>query len=158
MTESWKDIPGYVGRYQVSDLGRVRGIYKSKTTILQPETKRGATPYQRVLLCVNGIRKHYQVHRLVLLAFVGEPPDKYECLHLDHDPTNNALFNLRWGSKSENCLDRPNHIPPETKLSIEDVYLMRLLRKFGAQCSELMEEFDLSKGHVYKILRFACWS
>jgi hypothetical protein len=45
------------------------------------------------------------VHRIVLDAFVGPRPDGMECRHLDDDPTNNALSNLVWGTRSENQLD-----------------------------------------------------
>ncbi len=73
MSEIFVSIPGYENRYEVSDQGRVRSLYLNKQVILKPETKRD-TGYQRVVLCVNNVRKHYSVHTLVLLAFIGPPP------------------------------------------------------------------------------------
>ena len=42
------------------------------------------------------------VHWCVARAFLGEPPLKHEVLHLDHNPSNNALTNLRYGTRGEN--------------------------------------------------------
>ena len=132
MTEIFKDIPNYEGKYSVSNLGRVRSLRTD--IILKPETKKGKSPYQRVLLCVEGKRKHYQVHTLVLLAFVGPPPTpEHECLHKDHNPRNNALSNLSWGTRSENCLDRPNWTSP-TALSPEDKYSFLFDESFLVPC------------------------
>lgn len=156
MKELWKDVPGYEGRYEVSNLGNVRGTYKNKQVILKPETKIGSD-YQRVLFCVKGVRKHYSVHTLVLLAFVGPCPEGFECMHLDHNPRNNCLDNLRWGSKSENSKNRPRWKPPTVTITAEDAFHMRFLRNFGASARELAKEFGVTHGHVYKILRGACW-
>ena len=154
MTETFKPIPGYEGRYEVSDLGRVRSTYLNKQLILKPETKRG-TEYQRVLLCVNNVRRHYSVHTLVLLAFVGPCPPGYECLHADHNPRNNSLDNLRWGTRSENCLER-DLIPPDTKLTAIDVFYIRTMYALGVKARKLSTELDISKRHIYKILRGEC--
>lgn len=51
-------------------------------------------------------RKRYHVHRLVLEAFVGPRPPDMEGQHLDGDPTNNTLSNLRWGTPLENGVAR----------------------------------------------------
>ena len=154
-SETFKAIPGYEGRYEVSNLGRVRGTYLNKQVILKPETKRGSL-YQRVLLCVNNVRKHYSVHTLVLLAFVGPPPEGYECLHKDHNPLNNSLDNLRWGTRSDNCLERLNLIPPDTKLSAIDAYYIRVMHRLGVSARELAHSFDLTRTHVYKVIRGDC--
>jgi hypothetical protein len=49
------------------------------------------------------------VHRLVLEAFVGPCPEGMECRHLDGDPANNRLENLRWGTHRENAADQVRH-------------------------------------------------
>ena len=154
MSEIFVSIPGYENRYEVSDQGRVRSLYLNKQVILKPETKRD-TGYQRVVLCVNNVRKHYSVHTLVLLAFVGPCPDGYECLHGDNNPRNNSLDNLRWGTRSENCLER-DLIPPDTKLSAIDVYYIRYMHSLGTKARQLSRELDISRCHIYKILRGEC--
>ena len=120
MTEEiWKPVPGYEGRYEVSDIGRVRsldravicmgeikGAYVSrkKGRVLRP----GPSNYGH-LSVVLGRGKTRMVHELVLRAFVGDPPDKHECCHNNGDPTDNRLSNLRWGTRSENIRDAINH-------------------------------------------------
>lgn len=53
--------------------------------------------------------KRYYIHRLVLLAFVGPCPPGMECCHIDGNPINNRLSNLRWGTRRENMEDRVRH-------------------------------------------------
>lgn len=57
----------------------------------------------------DGAAHRRQVHRLVLESFVGPCPPGRECLHGDGVPTNNALANLRWGTRTENQLDIGRH-------------------------------------------------
>jgi hypothetical protein len=53
---------------------------------------------------------HCLVHRLVLLAFRGEPPTPHhECAHWNGDPSDNSIGNLRWATKVENHADRWRH-------------------------------------------------
>jgi hypothetical protein len=76
-------------------------------------------------------RKSLFVHRLVLYAFAGPPPDGHECRHLDGNSRNNHASNLCWGTHSENIHDviaHGNHIPGGpggTKLTDADVRAIR---------------------------------
>lgn len=113
--ERWLPVPGYEGFYEVSDLGRVRSLDR---VVFHPvggaSRRRGkvlrqaVTPANRraVNLLMDSKTKGFLVHRLVLMAFVGAPPEGHECLHWDNDPTNNHLDNLRWGTRSENVHDQ----------------------------------------------------
>jgi hypothetical protein len=49
------------------------------------------------------------LHRLILLAFVGEPPPGYECCHNNDDPSDNRLENLRWDTRTQNIQDAIRH-------------------------------------------------
>jgi hypothetical protein len=74
--EIWKDILGYEGLYQVSNLGNVRSLnYRrsGKTKLLKQATDNG---YKRVKLSKNGKKKKYWVHRLVAIAFISNPNTK----------------------------------------------------------------------------------
>lgn len=96
--EIWKDIPGYPG-YQVSTHGRVKGKFGR---ILRPDTNYKG--YYRVLLMVDGKRYSRPIHRLVGLTFLGlDPNDKWQVMmHLDDNPKNNYLSNLKVGTHKEN--------------------------------------------------------
>ena len=108
MKEIWKDVEGYEGLYQVSNLGNVkslsfgaRNIRKSnvhKLLKLSP-TNCG---YYKVQLYKNGKAKMMYVHRLVATAFIPNPEEKPQINHIDGNKANNASFNLEWASCSEN--------------------------------------------------------
>lgn len=95
--ENWKDIAGYEGRYQVSDMGRVRN--KTGRILSPAKNSRG---YQRVLLCKDGKKKNHSVHRLVALAFVPIGREGLEVNHINGIKTDNRAENLEWVTRSEN--------------------------------------------------------
>jgi NUMOD4 motif/HNH endonuclease len=108
--EIWKSIPGYEGFYEASSLGRVRRCDRSverksgkrvvKGRVLKPGTDRYG--YKFLTLCKNGVVQNILVHRLVMLAFVGNPPQGHEINHLDCDRQNNRLANLEYTSRLGN--------------------------------------------------------
>jgi hypothetical protein len=101
--ETWKPVVGYEGLYEVSDRGRVRTVPR----ILKPGTLNHG--HLHVNLWINRKGKTRTVHRLVAAAFIGPCPDGQEVRHLDGNPTNNAVENLKYGTRSENLLDRVRH-------------------------------------------------
>lgn len=116
MRERWLPVPGYEGFYEVSDLGRVRGLDRvvmRKNGI--PHTEKGrmrklglAHPngYLNVGLYKAGQPPRVRlVHQLVMETFVGPRPAGYEVLHADDNPGNNRLSNLRYGTHAENVRD-----------------------------------------------------
>ena len=116
--ETWKPVVGYEGYYEVSDHGRVRSvdrISKNKNGHLRRlsgqtrKTWKNKDGYPSVTLKVNGVQSNHYVHRLVLLAFVGQPPEGAEGCHNDGDRTNSHLENLRWDTRSENMYDMVRH-------------------------------------------------
>lgn len=90
MTEVWKDVKGYEGYYQVSNLGNVRRIGKTKNMVLVKNTK----GYMHVCLSVNGRAKTVLVHILVAEAFLEKIDGCNVINHLDNDPSNNVITNL----------------------------------------------------------------
>lgn len=101
MIEEWRDIPSYEGKYQVSNLGNVRALnyHRQKITklIIAHKDKNG---YLRVGLYRNGKIKNYQVHRLVMSAFVEK--SNLTVNHKDEDKQNNKLDNLEYMTNKEN--------------------------------------------------------
>ena len=97
MEEIWKDIEGYEGLYQVSNLGKVRSLNYNrtgKTRLLRPNPNENR--YLKVSLCKNGKAKTYKVHRLVAQAFIPNPDGFPEINHIDEDQQNNRVDNLEW--------------------------------------------------------------
>jgi hypothetical protein len=97
MEEIWKCIPGFDG-YQASNLGRIKSLNTNKIT--------NGTITNKGYLQKTIKGKIYQVHRLVLFAFKGLPPDSKVCDHIDRNPLNNNIENLRWVTQQENTLNR----------------------------------------------------
>ena len=75
MTEVWKDIEGYEGYYQVSNLGRVKSLKWNKERILKPFVD--SSKYQRVKLSSNLKEKNFLVHRLVAIAFITDGREQF---------------------------------------------------------------------------------
>ncbi len=96
--EEWRWVVGYEGRYQVSNMGRVRSF----RIINGGRDQRGR---KTVRLIVDGKGKTYLVHRLVAIAFFGPRPGNSVIRHLDGNIWNNTEANLRYGTQKENIAD-----------------------------------------------------
>lgn len=118
---------GYEGRYEVSNLGRVRSldhrVYVSNQTkgrwsriypgkVLTPAHGRG--DYLVVHLCKDNKMTNYSVHRLVATAFVSNRDGKPHVDHIDGNRHNNNAENLRWCTCKEN-INNPNTLPSRCK-------------------------------------------
>ena len=170
--EIWKDIPGYEGRYQVSNLGRVRSLgfwlehgCRGGRTVRQyypphfcegDEDKFG---HRRVSLSKPGApRKRCLVHKLVMLVFVGECPEGKEVCHNDGDPRNNRLENLRYDTRSENQRDkfRMNRYPRQ-KLTEEDVAEIRKHIADGVPLKDIARKYNVGHRQICYIKNNQQW-
>jgi hypothetical protein len=98
----WREIPGYEGLYEVSNNGLVRSLRRGKIMSTNNES---STRYAKVSLYKEGKEKQVTVHRLVLLAFKGEPPEgKTSINHINGNKRNNDVNNLEWSNAKENGL------------------------------------------------------
>ena len=108
MEEEWRDVVGYEGLYQVSNLGRVKSLFRYKKILKGVKTNTG---YLRIALCKNGKMKLVSIHRLVANAFVYNP-NNYPCVnHKDEIRINNRADNLEWcthkyNSNYGNCREK----------------------------------------------------
>lgn len=106
--EQWLPVPGYEGRYEVSDLGRVRSQRRQGAPgrVRTPQ-KRG--PYLSLMLYRDHQPKEWRIHALVAAAFLGPRPDGLLICHRDGDSQNNRPMNLYYGTWSDNNLDTVRH-------------------------------------------------
>lgn len=106
MNEEWRDIRGYEGLYQVSNLGRVKslGAHKNRPNekILKPIKRKKESNYVAVNLFKNKKIKMFFIHRLVASAFLDKKDERPEVNHIDHNPENNAVSNLEYVNRDEN--------------------------------------------------------
>lgn len=148
MIEIWKDIKGYEGLYQVSNLGRVKSMAREtpftnrwgqritrtkKEFIMKDKTT--CNGYKGICLRNNGM-KWIGIHRLVAIAFIPNPENKPEVDHIDGNKKNNCVDNLRWVTKEEN-----NNNP---------IRLERCLKMFTPEVRDKM-----SKGHFKPVFQYS---
>lgn len=101
--EIWKDVVGYEGLYQVSNMGRIKSFHYDRVNgrVLKPGW--AGCGYLKVGLWQDGKRKCMLVHRLVAIAFLGPPPSPdHEANHKNGDKTDNHVENLEWITHSGN--------------------------------------------------------
>lgn len=168
-TERWNSIPGFDGRYEVSDMGRVRvtsaGFGKSawfKATGGVMKQYANSDGYLALSLThPDGKKRPIAAHRLVLIAFVGPCPAGMECCHRNGIRTDNALSNLRWGTEVENARDRGLHGTqrrgtdhPMNKLSVGDVLA---IRASGESHNTLAARYRVQDSLIWAIRKRRIW-
>ena len=111
MEEVWKDVVGYEGLYQVSNLGRVRSLDRKTKNRNGLITKRGRilSPfiyggYYCIGLSVLGCKHNKKIHRLVAESFLPNPNNYPIINHKDENKLNNNADNLEWCTYSYNTL------------------------------------------------------
>lgn len=166
--EKWKDVDGFQGFYQVSNMGRVRSLdrfvkhskitnrlIKGKTFTPKPDSH----GYYTIQLCKNKVCKSLKVHRLVAIAFIDNPENKPEVNHVRGNKMDNRSTELEWSTSSENQLHAFRtglQIPLsgekcyQSKLSDQQVLEIKKLLQTKSG-SEISRMFNVSRGTICDI-------
>lgn len=168
MTEHWKDIPGYEGRYQASSLGRIasltvkrrkRDVRHLKSVVVNP------AGYHRVHLHdAKNNQKSFYVHRLVAMAFHPTPKTMRDVCHLNGVKSDNRASNLKWASRKENESHKIEHgTKPvgskvgSSKLTESDVLAIRMLSEKGYSERRLSLMFGVVQQTINSVLNKETW-
>lgn len=161
MEEVWKDIPGYEGSYQVSTLGRVKSLprvvqipgYGTRTLSEKMlRLSRCTSGHLYVNLRKDGSTHHSEIHRLVMLAFVGPCPPGMEVCHNDSNPANNRLDNLRYDTHLNNQIDMA-YVGNRSRqiIKVPQVYEIRARLARGDTCKDIAKDYGVDKSTISKI-------
>lgn len=163
MQEIFKDVRGYEGFYEISNLGSVRSTSYKGTRILKPsKTKSG---YLNVLLCVNQVKIHKLVHRLVAEAFLENRNNLEQVNHINGNKEDNSAENLEWCTPAHNNQHAYNNNllsryedRPEAKLTKEKVLQIPDLIRQGATTDDLKNIFNVSRRCIDNIFEGKNWT
>lgn len=166
MGEEWRDIPGYEGRYQASNLGRIRSLDRRvnichgatrlmRGRVLKPSgTKRNP----RLSVVLDKGKPCSFVHQLVARAFLGPQPKDQDVRHLDGNPLNNSVDNLAYGSRTENILDVYRIGRAWRTLTTEDVLDIRARLERGERGTDIARAYHVSQSCISAIKKGRAYS
>ena len=160
MEEIWKDVKGYEGLYQVSNLGNVKRILFINNLITKKENKilkQYISKRKRKYVCLykNNIRKNCTVHRLVAKAFIENIYNYPEINHIDGNPLNNNVNNLEWCTKQQNMKHAyENELNNLKKINKKNK--KRIIRSDGKifeSCYDASKELNVSVCSIRDVLK-----
>lgn len=165
MGEEWRDIIGYVGYYQVSNLGRVRGLNRSvkhyfggpkkvKQKIMRTYKNKG---YINVALNKDGKQKHFSIHRLIALHFISNEHNKPHINHINGIKHDNRIENLEWCTRSENlkhAVKSGLYKRPNVKLRDKEVRKIRRLHKEGLSQLSIANKYNVDPSTISDVVNY----
>ena len=175
MQEIWKPIAGYEGLYEISNLGRVKSLARTRrakglSTVPVPERIRALSVqregYVSAHLHLDGKTNKIYVHRLVASAFLDNDAGLPQVNHLDGDKSNNCSSNLEWVTGSENCrhavdedLYRAARGEAAGNVTLTDAQVIeiRQMAASGYLHREIAEIFGVGRKNITKIVNRQRW-
>lgn len=174
MKEEWRPIPRFENIVEASNLGRVRTLDRSYVTWRGGNAvmlgrivtfRRHPWGYYWCEFMVRRKRHWEFVHRLVAEAFLGPCEKGYYVRHMDNNPGNNRIDNLRYGTPTDNSQDKWMHgTQPHgdqiwwRKVDSPEVIAMRDMRAAGAKVADLAEFYGISLAQVSRITTGKQWA
>lgn len=160
-SEDWRDIPGYEGHYQISDLGRIKSLQRwdslgrivKERFLNQRKEKNG---YIRIYLYDGGgmkTRQRYLVHRLIAQIFIGPCPKGYQVNHKNSCRYDNRAGNLEYVIHAENI-----RLGKLAKLSKEDVRKIRKLLNHGITQRAIAKKYSVDASTISGIVIGRTWA
>lgn len=156
--ERWKQIPG-LKNYEASNLGRIRSLVRETPKVLKQNTD--IKGYSRISI----FQKNYHVGALILIAFKGLRPKGMECSHLDGNPKNNKINNLKWCTSLENHSHKKLHGTtalgdrhPMRKLSSKDVLEIKKLISIGLNNVVVAKKYNVNFRTISDIRNGNTWT
>ncbi len=165
--EIWRDVVGYEGLYQISNLGRVKSLLFGRERILK--TRYSLEGYAVIKLTKKDKGKTYHIHKLLAQAFIPNPEHKPQVNHKDGNKMNNCLDNLEWVTNSENVKhsykmglikSKRGSENVQSKLSDEDVSYIRKNYKYRDKefnAYKLAKRFGVSTSTIYRVVNNECY-
>lgn len=149
MNEVWKDITGYEGKYQVSNLGRVKSInYRSTGQERILKQMLNTYGYLQVGLYKDSKMKFYTVHKLVAEAFIENPSNKPRISHINTIRTDNRVDNLCWATQKEISNNPTTKGRPRKRITAK-VFCDGTIYNSVAECAE---HYGIKRITMYKWL------
>lgn len=152
--EIWKEIKGFE-KYEISNLGRVRRLYKQGYKYRKPVSQNG---YNHVTLSKNGAWSKFQIHRLVAELFIPNPKNKPCVNHINGIKTDNRVENLEWCTYSENekhSFDKLGKITNgiiRRKIPLNKISYIKELNKKGFSQRSIAKQFNVSPTTIWLII------
>lgn len=156
VNEIWRDVVGYEGRYQVSNLGRIKSLNYLRTgkeKVLKPSVT--DTGYYRVQLCKNGKSVGIALHRLIATTFIANPDNKRCVDHINTIRTDNRVENLHWCTHKENSnneLSRLHNSEAKKGRIISEEHRRNLSEAGKGKTHTEEEKRKISEGNKGKVL------